>query len=103
MSAHRKLIVITATIAALALPAAAQALPQSSSPGSQPYTAAEPQPVVATYAPVPEVVVTSSDNGFSWSDAAIGASAALALMALTFGAALVVRSNRAERARFHLT
>ena len=103
MSAHRKFIVVTAAIAALALPSAAQALPQTSAYGGQPYVAGQAQPAVATYSGEPELVITASASGFSWSDAAIGASVALAAMLIAAGLVLVVRSNRTERARFHLT
>ncbi len=103
MSAHRKFIVVTAAIAALALPSAAHALPQTSAYGGQPYVAGQAQPAVATYSGEPEVVITASASGFSWSDAAIGASVALAAMLIAAGLVLVVRSNRTERARFHLT
>ena len=103
MSAHRKFIVVTATIAALAAPSTAQALPQTSAYGSQPYVAGQAQPVVPTYSGEADVVITASASGFSWSDAAIGASVALAAMLIATGVVLVVRSNRAENARFHLT
>ncbi len=73
MSAHRKFIVVTAALAAMALPSAAHALPQNSAYGSQPYVASQAQPAIAGYSGQPEVVVTASASGFSWSDAAIGA------------------------------
>jgi hypothetical protein len=103
MSAHRKFIVVTAAVAAMVLPSAAQARPQNSGYGSQPYIAGQVQPAVATYSGMPEVVVTTPNSGFSWSDAAIGASVALAVMLVGLGGVLVARSNRTERARFHLT
>ncbi len=103
MSAQRKFIVLAAAVAAMVLPSAAQALPQNSTYGSHPYIAGQVLPAVSTYSSEPDVVVTASDSGFNWSDGAIGASVALAVMLVAFGAVLVMRSNRTERARFHLT
>ena len=106
MPAHRKLLVVTALLAALALPSAAQALPQNSSFGGSPYIAGQPQPATPTYssAPSPEVVVTgSSDSSFRWGDAGLGASVALAALLIAGGILVLVRSHRHESARFHLT
>ncbi len=92
----RKALAALVVITALAIPSLAAASP---APETGSYAAGNP----AQSAPAPDVVVTSADPGFSWGDAAIGASIALALAFVALGCALVVRAHRSDRDRFRLT
>jgi hypothetical protein len=58
----------------------------------QPVATAEEGPTVPRRAPSPVVVEVRRD-GFHWTDAGVGALAALALVAIAFGVALVVRGR----------
>ena len=97
MTKHRwtRLLALSVTVAALALPSAAAAAPAEQILGP---TAA---PVESSSVSAPSV--TSSDSGFSWGDGALGAGAALAVVAISVGGALMLRSVRAERREVRLT
>jgi hypothetical protein len=45
----------------------------------------------------------SSSSGFDWGDATIGAAAAIALLVIAIGGALLVRDLRADRHRIRVT
>jgi hypothetical protein len=84
---HRwtRLIALSLTVFALAIPSVASAVAVGPTLGT--YHAA-PQ------ADSPASVSGSSDSGFDWGDAALGATAVLAIMIVGAGAALLVRSSR---------
>jgi hypothetical protein len=93
----RKAIAALVVISVLALPSMAAAAP-ASDPGV--YRATQTaQPL----AQAPDLIVTQADQGFSWSDAGVGATIALAALAIASGFALAVRAYRADRNRFRLT
>lgn len=82
-----RLIALSVTVLALAIPSVAAAAPVGPTLGT--YHATEqtdPSPSRPS--------VSASDSGFNWSDAALGASAALAIVIIGAGAALVLRSSR---------
>lgn len=94
MTKHRwtRLIALSVAVVALSLPSAAAAAQAEQILGSA--TA----PVETSSASVPSVPsVGSGDSGFSWGDAALGAGAALAVVTIGAGGALMLRSARAER------
>ena len=106
-----RLAVTASVAAALAVPAAAQARPDTGGihrddnvPVSIDKVSADarfvPHPD-ATFASapktaVPETVVVEADNGFEWADAAIGGGAALLLTAVVGCASLTIRPRRAS-------
>ena len=92
----RKALAALVVITALAVPSLAAASP---APETGSYSAGNP----AQSAPAPDVVVTSAEPGFSWGDAAIGASIALAGLAIVLGLVLSIRAARDDRNRFRLT
>ena len=81
----QKLVVLSLAVFALALPAAASA---SEVPALGTYHATEQDSSVST----PQV--SSPDSGFEWGDAALGATAMLAIGIVAAGGALYVRSYR---------
>ena len=104
------LVALSLTAVALAVPAIASASPVGPTMGS--YHAPEPEsgysspnavlgPAETTSPPV--VVAEPADPGFSWGDAAVGASIALAVAAIGGGSLLVARTLRADRTRYGLT
>ncbi len=97
MTKHRwtGLVALSLTVVALALPSAATAAPAEQFLGSA------PAPVETSSASAP--TVSSADSGFSWGDAALGAGAVLAVVTLSVGGALMLRSARAERREVRLT
>jgi hypothetical protein len=102
-----KLVALSVTAVALAVPAIASASPVGPTMGS--YHASEPESGYATPNAIlgpsettaPSVVV--ADPGFSWGDAVIGAGIALSLAVIGTGSLLVVRTLRADRTRYRLT
>jgi len=105
-----KLVALSVTAVALAVPAIASASPVGPTMGS--YHESEPESGYASPNAVlgpaettaPSVVVADpADPGFSWGDAAVGASIALAVAAIGAGSLPVVRTLRADRTRYRLT
>lgn len=86
-----RLIALCLTLVALAVPALASAAPQQAM-GT--YHATE-QDSTITSPPVSGV----GDSGFSWGDAALGASAMLAIGIVAAGGAMFVRSYRHSHTR----
>lgn len=86
---HRwtRLIALSLTLFALAIPSVASAAPVGPTLGT--YHAA-PQ------ADSPASVSGPSDSGFNWGDAALGATAALAIMIVGAGAVQLVRNSRSH-------
>jgi hypothetical protein len=101
-----RLAVTTAAVAALAVPAVAQARPIEGGPHWDDQVPASidkrapdridgiPDPQVK-YVPTSTTAVVAADDGFEWGDAAIGGGAALLLTAVIGGAALTIRPRRA--------
>jgi hypothetical protein len=106
-----KVVALSLTAVALAVPAVASASPVGPTMGS--YHAPEPESGYSSPNAIlgsgqtttsPRVVVAEpADPGFSWGDAAVGASIALAVAAIGAGSLLVVRTLRADRTRYGLT
>ena len=97
MTKHRwtRLLALSLTVVALALPSVAAAATAEQILGS----ATAPVETSSVSAPT----VSSGDSGFSWGDAALGAGAALAVVTIGVGGALMLRSVRAERREVRLT
>jgi hypothetical protein len=94
----RRLIVTTAAVAALAVPAAAQARPDLTPDGHRTFTVVKGGPQWDDQVPagthvdsVPAGKVAPAGDGFDWTDALIGGGAALALTVVLGGTALTVR------------
>jgi hypothetical protein len=95
---YRIAIATVAFIVAAAFATSAYARPISSA-GPYGDTSVPAGPVTATPAPSHvRVVSTSSDSGFDWGDAGIGAGAALALSTMGVGGAVLVAGSRRRKA-----
>jgi hypothetical protein len=106
MLSSRRLAVTASVVAALAVPAAAQARPDLTPSGQRTFDVkidkvspdarlGEPDPNT-TFVSVPKTEVVEADRGFEWGDAAIGGGAAVVLTAILGGTALVIRPRRAS-------
>jgi hypothetical protein len=103
----RRLAVTTTAVAALAVPAAAQARPDLTPDGHRTFEVTkvdrvspdarygEPDGTVK-FVSVPHTDVVEADSGFDWGDALVGGGAALALTVVLGGTALTLRPRRAS-------
>jgi hypothetical protein len=84
-------------LVALAIPSAASAYPATQPAGVHYSSSLNSQPTQVASAP------SSTESAFSWSDAAIGAGFAVALIAIAGGTVVLVKGMRADRTRFQVT
>jgi uncharacterized protein YwlG (UPF0340 family) len=89
-----KLLGLSLVVLALAIPSVASAQPVGETLGTY-QSGPAVDPVVIESA--------SSSSGFDWGDATIGAAAAIALLVIAIGGALLVRDLRADRHRIRVT
>ena len=95
---YRIAIAAVAFIVAAAFATSAYARPISNS-GPFGNTSVPAAPTTATQSPTHvSIVSTSSDSGFDWGDAGIGAGAGLALSAMGVGGALLLAGNHRRKA-----
>jgi hypothetical protein len=101
----RRLAVTVTTVAALAVPAAAQARPDVTPTAQRTVEVTKVDRVspdarygepdgTTKFISVPAAPVVEADEGFDWGAALIGGGAALALTAVLGGTAMTVRPNR---------
>jgi hypothetical protein len=117
-----KLVALSLTILALAIPAVAAASPIGPTLGeyhAAPADSSTPAASVVAIesgidggaydssspadAPTPTGTVVAAEPGFDWGDAAIGASIAMAVVVIGAGGVLVARTLREDRTRFRVT
>jgi hypothetical protein len=88
-SARRRVIALVLAVCALAIPASAGAV--SPVPHGADYSSFSATPLPTSEPTVAFVSPSNSGDGFDWGDAALGAGAAMALVALSGAALFAVR------------
>ena len=93
-------VLLAVSIAAAVVPSASAAPVEQFLPnaGDQPRQAAQAG-LVAPSSKAPAATTISSDDGFDWGDAGVGAGVAIALGMVGAGGALVLRGRRGPTAR----
>ena len=90
-----RLIALSLTVFALAIPSVASAAPVGPTLGTYHAPPADSQ--------ASPTVTGSVDSGFSWGDATLGAGAVLAIVIIGAGAVLLVRSSRTAQTQVRST